>query len=312
VGSIVPEKAQLKTKHPDNLSAFNALFNGAATDGSNSVKPDEMHNSGVKTVESAKQRVIKALKAGKDKRAARAAFAFGAALWGHHLYGSAEDAYLFGAALRAGLSKRAHLDLSNATVREALFSELAKVRLTEDLDTSAYKPEFALGESWPLFKRFVGGHEFGTFTQMLVGTGLMLKTFSDIRVGLPSLESIQPNYRIPRETVRNMLESEIDDLEAMRQHEIPVITIHHIGTLTYLREYIQGSVLDAIDHPLIGLTQDQILDVKHRWYERAMQIREAGLWKCASEYEMQGSLVYSLELQDWVVVDTLSSARNKI
>ena len=97
----------------------------------------------------------------------------------------------------------------------------------------------------------------------------------------------------------------------MRKAGIPVVNIHRVGSLTYVRDYIPGAVLKAIDHPLVGLKMHERLDAKRRWYERALQIMKAGLWKGASEKQMQGSLVCSLNQRDWTVVDTLSTARHQ-
>jgi hypothetical protein len=286
------------------LVTFSNLFNGIRE---GRPRTKLIQDPAVKAVENAKERVFNALKAGRDKKAAKASFAFGKALWDFHLYGSAQDAYLFGAALRAGLAKNGSLDLSDTAVRGALFAELERAHLIENVDTSG--SPLALGDGWPIFKRFLGGNEYGTFSQMLVGTGLVMKTFSLVRANIPSPDGGGAEYLVSKKAVRAMVRKELSSLKAMRKEGIPVVGIHHVGDLVYLRDYVPGAILAAIDHPLIGLTMQQRLDAKLRWYERALQITGAGMWEGATEREMQGSLVYSLEKRDWLVIDTLSTAR---
>lgn len=257
------------------------------------------------------KRVAHHLERDDEVAAARSSFKLGNELWSRGLYDMAVHAFVFGAALNVGFARRKVLDFSNSVVRGPLFAQLERAGVAEQIDTSRYPAKLGMGYEWMIFSKKIGGFEFGSYSRMLVGAWLVLKTFSRRRIGLPSPEGFSAQYHVSADGVRAMMKKELADLKAMESKGMPVVGVHHVdeNDLSYVRDYIHGTVIDGLKDPLLHLSQDERLYAENKATERAMAIRKAGLWQGATVEMMLGSMAYSLADRKWVVFDTLASAR---
>ncbi len=246
----------------------------------------------------------------KFKAAAKTLFAFSKAAWQREVFRMAEKTALFAAALGADLATYRSLDLGTAKTREAIFGQLTRAGMTEELPTQKYPAALGLGSSWALFSQRLGGSTEASFAQLLVGAGLVLKTFSYRTQEQNTYESLVFTVIPPNAALRAMLDAEVNGLRAMQEKGIPIVETHHVDTdnNAYVREYVRGGVFNALEDPLMGIDHDEQLQAGRKWYERAQQIRQAGFWTNATLTQMRGSMVYSIADHAWKVFGTLPEA----
>jgi len=91
----------------------------------------------------------------------------------------------------------------------------------------------------------------------------------------------------------------------MKEKGIPVVDVLHVAQDAYVRNYIKGGVYATLGDPLMGIDTSEQLQAGRKWYERALQIQQAGFWTNASLPQMRNNMVYSIEDHDWKVFGTL-------
>ena len=282
--------------HPDVLTAFRE----AACDGievSRFVANDHANNALLKANELLGRK--------KFSAAAKTLFAFSKDAWQREVFRMAERTALFAAALGADLATRKSLDLSDASVRDALFTQLTRAKVVEMVGTEKYPAKLGLGEKWALFREVLGGSVEASFAQMFTGAGYVIKHFSYRVLQQHTYESIAMAYTPSADTLNAMLTREVNALRAMKEKGIPVVDVLHVAQDAYVRNYIKGGVYATLGDPLMGIDTSEQLQAGRKWYERALQIQQAGFWTNASLPQMRNNMVYSIEDHDWKVFGTL-------
>lgn len=251
------------------------------------------------------------LELGDLEKAATASFDLAKDLWERSFYIMAQDVFIYGAALKAGLAKRVSFDLRDGKVRDPLFDILVKEGVAGKVDTPSMLSERLPDTQWVLFKSLVGGRFFGTHSHLLIGAGIVRRTFSPLRMSLASNESgIGGEHLVDEKIMLDRMNAELGDLEKMRAAGLPVVDVHEVNhsRLCYFRDFVKGLLVNDLNHPLSGLSDIGAWQAMSSFYAQVVKVQRAGLWRGAYMSLMRRSMALDMstgEAGEWVVFDSL-------